>query len=402
MLKRLGMIFALTLTFALAAFDVMLIPTLMVNIEDQVKFVPSEHGVYIHTVRQVGPGQPFHLKLALSLKEPAAEPLKISGALFRRAPGGSVGQVFSERVLFDIPAGVKGVFFSPVAVTAHFAEDDAEGSYEWILQYSGSAKNGKVSAALKLVESIFDSAEMDEAGFNRFFHSYYRAPQPERVFAALKYFLTHGEALMRQKKQTFNPGHIVHGFVQIFKLNPQFHDELAKATVNCPAKERLYYALIFAGLGKDAVMAQKELIDPQVQVQIAEFAGKNPLAFTDVKVPAHLDMLWMEFFVTGKFEPVRRIAAELRKREGMTLRQAQAKVKSGQQLTDDEKKLLTGQMVQYAADWSLTSNIKQGNVLISHYLQSIVRKKLIQDNGYIGGRIAAILLKSKSSSRSNR
>ena len=68
MLKRLGMIFALTLTFALAAFDVMLIPTLMVNIEDQVKFVPSEHGVYIHTVRQVGPGQPFHLKLALSLK----------------------------------------------------------------------------------------------------------------------------------------------------------------------------------------------------------------------------------------------------------------------------------------------------------------------------------------------
>ncbi len=402
MLKRLGTVLAFAATFVLAAYDVMLIPTLMVNIEDQIKFGSPGHGVYVHTVKQVEPGQPFHLKPALRLDDPAAHPLKIYGSLIRRAPDGSVAGIFDKRLLFDIPAGAKGVFFSNISLKAYFAADDACGGYEWILRCSGDGSEKRASAAVKLVESISDRSPVDEKQFDELFNNYYRLPAPERLLAAMDYFFTSGEAALRQKKRNFDPRHILYGFVQALKLNPQFHDDLAQATLDAPEKYHLHYALIFAGLGKEAVMAQKELISPQVQVQIGQFLGRDPLAFTAVKAASHLDMLWMEFFVTGKFEPVRRIASELHKRNGMSLQQAQAKIKAGGQLSEGEKKDLSGHLIQFAADWSLTSNIRQGHSLLGAYLQSIVRKKLIEDNGYIGGRIAAILIKAKSSPRSKR
>ncbi len=403
MLKQLVILMSLTLLrCTLAAYDLMVIPTLLVNVEDQVKFCAPDHGIFIQTVKQVEPGQPFHLKLALKLPEAAPQPLKISGTFSRRAPGGSEVEIFRDRALFDIPAGAKGIFFSATSISGLFAGNDAGGSYEWILQYSDGSRRDKTFATLKLVESIIDSKAVDMAEFNRIFSNYYRNARPEKLLAALDFFLTSGEAVMRQKKKDFDPRHIISGFVHAFKLNPQFHDELARATVNSPPKHHIYYALIFAGLGKEAVMAQKEVIEPLVQVQIGQFSGKNPLAFSEVKTPAHLDMLWMEFFITGKMEPIRRIAAELRKREGMTLQQAQEKIKSGGTLSEAEKKLLAEHLLQFAANWSLSSNLQQGHRLIGGYLQSIVRKKLIEDNGYIDGRIAAILIKANLSPRSKK
>ena len=138
----------------------------------------------------------------------------------------------------------------------------------------------------------------------------------------------------------------------------------------------MYLALIVADLGKEAVLSQKELIDPQVAAQIGQFAGRNPLAFDEVKNPVHLDMLWMEFFVTGRFEPVRRLAAELCPRPGVTLKQAKARIDSGGKLTDEEKLALRAHVVQAAAIWSVSSNLRRNDHLLAFYLETVLRRRL--------------------------
>lgn len=404
MLKKLGAVWALTAGLLLAAYDVNFFPTLAVNTADQVRFVMPERGIGLSRVRRVERNQPFTLSISVWLREQIDRPLKLIGSIAAKKPDGSAGTGVPEMELFDLPAGAKGVFFAKVEVRGVFEPSDPTGDWEWTLTLKDAGDPaGAVRTAtsgIQLADSISDARPMNKEEFSRLFSSYYRNPRPERLLAALKYFLAEGDAEIRKKKN-YNPNHVLHGLAEAFKLNPQFHDDLAAATTGLTEQQQLFMALIFAELGKDAVMAQKEVIDPQVQVMIGQFAGKNPLAFSQVKNPVHLDMLWAEFFITGKFEPVRRLAAELRKRPGISLADGTAKIKAKQPLTPEEKRQMGEQLVQFAADWSLTSNLRQGHRLLGFYLETILRRKLLPDP-YITGRLVGILTKAGTTQRKGK
>ena len=366
-------------TLLVRAYDVLFMPTLAVNIYDQVQFVMPERGIHVPTVSRVERGQPFELSVAVMIREPLTAPLKLTGSIIAKAPNGKETQAVKPVEMFSIPAGGKGVFFSKLGVRGFFEPQDPTGEHRWILTLKDEAGETKTATAkIALADAISDAKPMDKAEFNKFFSHYYRQPKPERALAALRYFLSEGDAQMRKKKG-YNPIHILVGFSELFRLNPQFWDELAAATTNLSEEQQLSMALIFAGIGKEAVMSQKEVIDPQVQVQIAQFAGKNPLAFSEVKNAAQLDVLWTKFFVTGKFDPVRRLAAELRARKGMKLKEAKARSDAKKPLSDAEKKEVMEQIIRHAAYWSLTSNFRQGNRLVGFYLETIVRRKLFTD-----------------------
>ena len=361
------------------AFDVLFVPTLAVNIPDQVRFVMPERGIHVPSVSRVERGQPFELSIAVVIREPLTAPLKLTGSIIAKGPNGKETEAVKPAEMFSIPVGVRGVFFSKLGIRGYFEPHDPIGEHQWTLTLKDEAGAGKTATAkIELVDAISDAKPMDKAEFESFFTRYYRQPRPERALAALRYFLTEGSARMR-KKNGANPLHVLSGFAEIFRLNPQFWDELAAATTDLSEEQQLSMALIFAGIGKKAVMSQKEVIDPQVQAQIGLFAGKNPLAFSQVKTPAHLDMLWMQFFVTGKFEPIRRLAWELRARPGMTLKEAKARADAKKPLSDEEKKEVLGQLIRHAAHWSLVSNLRQGNQLEGFYLETIVRRKLFTD-----------------------
>ena len=363
---------------ALGAYQVLFVPTLAVNVADQVRFVDPARGVAIHSVSRVERGQPFELCVAIVIREPLTAPLKLEGSV--RGADAAAGATAVE--MFDLPAGAKGAFFAKTRVRGRFEAADRPGEFRWelVLRDPATGERRTATAKLTLAERISDDRPMTRAEFNRFFSNYYRRPCPERLLAALKFFLGEGDAELRKKKRA-GVLHILHGFALAFRLNPQFWDELAAATRGLPEHQRLYLALIFAGIGKPAVLSQKDAIDPQVAVQIAQFAGRNPLAFAEVKAPAHLDMLWMEFFVTGNFEPVRRLAAELRPRSGMTLKEAQARTAAGGKLTSGEKAAVQAHIIRSAAIWSISTNLRQDHRLLAYYLETILRRRLYPNAG---------------------
>ncbi|MCI5779492.1 MAG: hypothetical protein MR051_06740 [Lentisphaeria bacterium] len=404
MLKKLGAVWALTAGLLSAAYDVNFFPTLAVNTADQVRFVMPERGIGLSRVRRVERNQPFTLSISIRLREQTDRPLKLIGTIAAKKPDGTAGTGVPETELFDLPAGAKGVFFAKIEVRGVFEPSDPTGDWEWTLTLrdagdpAGTVRTA--TAGIQLADSISDARPMDRAELNRFLTNYYRNPRPERLMAALKFFLGDGDAELRKRKN-FNPNPVIHGLAEAFRLNPQFHDDLAAATAGLTERQQLFMALIFAELGKDAVMAQKEVIDPQVQVMIGQFAGKNPLAFSEVKNPVHLDMLWMEFFITGKFEPVRRLAAELRKRPGISLADGTAKIKAKQPLTPEEKRQMGEQLIQFSADWSLTFHLRQGHRLAGFYLETIFRRKLLPDP-YVLGRLVGILTKAGTTQRKGK
>ena len=123
----------------------------------------------------------------------------------------------------------------------------------------------------------------------------------------------------------------------------------------------------------------KKSIPPQAAEEVARFGGKDPFAFTDVENAVRLDMLWTTFFVTGKFEPVRRLAGELRQRRIMTPKDAKQRLDEGRPLAEDEKKLLLAGVVQMAAVWSLEANLRDDHRLLGFYLETILARKLFVD-----------------------
>ncbi|MBR2344922.1 MAG: hypothetical protein IKA71_03965 [Lentisphaeria bacterium] len=401
MLKYLSLAAAFISLFSAAAYDLYLSPTVADNVYDQVRYVMPERGIFIPTRSQVECGQVFHLHIAVGIKEPLTEPLKLKGAIQVKNPDGSVKIVVPETVMIELPSGAKGIYFAGKDVSGEFEKKDRFGVYEWTLTVkdaSGGVKSA--SAKLNLAESISDNAPMDRTEFSKFIMNYYRQPQPERIMAALRYFMTEGDAEMRSRQKNYDPRHVLQAFVELFKLNKQFHDDLARATSGAAEPHRLYYALIFAGLGKDAVMAQKEVIDPQVQVQIGQFAGKDPLAFKKVVLPAHLDMLWAEFFITGRFAPVQKIVDQLHDRKGINVKDAQKKVKSGAKLTADEQREVMEHMIQIAAAWSLGSNLKKSQ-LLGYYMETVLRRKLYKSND-VAVNLVGIIKQVKSTPRSKK
>lgn len=384
MLKKLLLITVLQMTaFALFALDVNLIPSLGVNLFDQVTKVPSAFGLTVSSVRQVVRQQPFHVYFSLGKRDAADRDLKYNGVLVLIKPDGKREKI-TETVFFDIPKGRKGVFISPVDMVMIFEKNDTAGIYFFELTISDSenpVKKETFSASVELLDRREkSSAKLTQKEFSKFFSKYYQNPQPDNLLPALRFFLDEGIDLMRKKKGSkFDPRHILHGFAVAFKLNPQLWRELAEMTVGSPDKDHLYYALIFAGIGKEAVMQNKEIIEPLVQVQIGQFAGKNPLDFQECSHPVHLDMLWMEFFVTGKFSPIENIARELRKRDILSLNDAKKIRESKRAFTDEEKLRLRNFMLGLSAHWSLRANIRQGNQLVAWYLTGMVQRKECAD-----------------------
>ncbi len=355
----------------------------MVNLFDQVKYVPQTLGLNVSMVKSVVREQPFNIYFSLALKNPAEQDLKLNGDLVLIKADGTREKI-TETSFFEGKKGKKGVFISPVSYVMIFEKGDKTGNYffELTLTENGNpAKKHTFSVPVELVDKMPDVPErLTKEEFNQLLSRYYLKPQPEKLLPALRYFLDEGIDLMQKKKgKSFDPRHVLHGFATAFKLNPQLWRALAEMTKNSPEKDHLHYALIFAGIGKDAVLQNKEIIAPLVQVQIGQFAGKNPLDFKESTHPAHLDMLWMEFFITGKYIPIENIAGELRKRDVLTLNEAKKIRESKREFSNEEKLRLRNFMMTLSAHWSLRSNIRQGNPLVGFYLWGMVQRKACAD-----------------------
>ena len=199
-----------------------------------------------------------------------------------------------------------------------------------------------------------------------FLGNYYRKPDPEKIPAAFAAFLKFDEENVGQKKN-YDPLMWLRGFAELYKLNPHLRPALVGGAAAYSVIHKQYAALILA----EAEVGESELegADPELRRMFDKVKGKSPLSFGDITNQAQLDALWMSFFTTGKFEPIRRIVHELRKRDDkLTVEAAQKPDRNP--AAEESRKMMIGR----AALCSLASNACR-HKLVGYYLESILMRR---------------------------
>jgi len=389
--KIVAILVTICLTAPLWAWEVMVFPTLGVNIHDQVKFVLPKRGIYVPQLNQVERGQPYQIYYAVFLKEPAAKSLTLKGKAVMISPAGK-RTVVAEKEYFRLQKNSRGVFTSPYFVNVVMEDGDPDGVYTIEFTVSDGVESKTATGKITLAGKQRNTSPVTLEEFNKFFSSYYTAPKPERLLAVCRYFIHVAEPeLQRKQKNRYDPRGALYALVQAFKLNPQLWRELAEMSATAEnEKQQQFYALIFAGLGEEAVKTTKDAIPPEIQANIALFAGKDPWKFSQVTQAWQLDALWTEFMITGRFDPVLQLIKEIRAPQIEVVERAKAKIAKKEPLTAEEKLHFRNFLFTAAVKWSLTSNLRQGHRLLWFYLETIRERKLYPDD-FAAAMIAAVI-----------
>ena len=246
-------------------------------------------------------------------------------------------------------------------------------------------------AELKVVETLPGAPKkpMTAEAMSKFMTDYYKAPDPAKIPAAFAAFLRFDDE-NSGKKRSYDPLMWLCGFTELYRLNPQLRPSLIRGAANYSGYHKLFVALILAEVGA----AESELKDADTELRQLfgeiKSRGKTPLSFDEITNPAQLDALWTIFLVTGKVEPIRRLVNEMRTRpDAMTLEEAK---KLGRKPTEAEMKRIMSGLIGNAAEWSLSSNAKE-HELVAYYLEAMLMRKEYPDP-VVAVKLGGMLIKA--------
>lgn len=387
MLKRFWLTAALLACVSSFALEGKLLFTLAPNVADEFMHIMPFRPPHIPFVTRCVRNQPVMLHLVLA-KPAVGENGKVLveiESIKSVEPDGRTKELVEPGKPLVALQGVKkskrdfsGVMLSGLSLTVIGEDGDPLGKTRMVVKVrdrgDGSVK--ELAAEIELVEKLPGVPEkpMTVEEMGKFLTGYYLSPAPAKIPAAFAAFLRFDEDSVGKKN--YDPLMWLCGFAELYKLNPQLRPELAKAAAKYSAVHREYVALILA----DAGAKEDELkdADPELRRMFSELKGreKSPLAFDQITNASQLDALWMKFFVTGGYEPIRRLVGELRKRDGaMTAEEIK---KLGRKPTGAEMKRFMDGIIGGAAEWSLTSNAKQ-HKLVGYYLEAMLLRKQYPD-----------------------
>lgn len=386
---------------ALWALEGRLFFTSAPNVSDQFVHIMPYRPPVIPTASRCVRNQP--VDLILTLAKPAADKdgkvlIEIE-SVKSIEPGGKVRELVEPGKPRIALQGVKktardfsGIMLSGFHMTMIVEDTDPLGKtrIEVRLLDRGDGSTLELAAEIEAVENLpgAPGKPMSLRELSDFLTRYYRSPEPAKILEAFAAFLRYDEENFGNGKKAYDPLAWLCGFAELYKLNPQLRPTLAKAAAGFSVVHKRYAALILAEAG--AKDDELKSADPELRRMFDEVKGKSPLSFKTVTHPAQLDALWMSFFATGKFEPIRRLVHELRKRDDViTVEEAK---KLGRKPTEEERKKIVNGLVAQAAEWSLASNAKQHR-LVAYYLESMLARKSYPDAD-VSGKLGGMLLRA--------
>ena len=384
------------------ALDGKLMFTLAPNVEDEFAHIMPFRAPNVPYVGQCVRNQPVRLHLVLA--NPAVgkdgKVLVLVESIKSINPNGKVKELVEPGKPQVALQGVKknkrdfsGVMLAGPSIEMILEDGDPLGKWRvaFTVRDRGDGSTRELEAEIELVEKLPGAPEkpMTAGEMSAFLTGYYKKPDPAKIPAAFAAFLK-WDAEDTPGKRSYDPLMWLCGFAELYRLNPQLRPGLIKAAAEYSDIHKLYVALILAEAGaEDAELAAA---DPELKRLFSEIKsrGKTPLAFDAVTNPAQLDALWLKFLTTGKFEPVRRLVYEIRKRDGaMTLDELK---KLGRKPTEKEIEKVMPALIGGAAEWSLASNAKQHR-LVAFYLEAMLSRKQYPDDG-AAVKIGGMLIKA--------
>ncbi len=358
----------------LCAVEGNLVPTLSQNLEDQWGHILPKRPPQLSTVSAVVPGQPFSVRLILgrfALKDGAAD---VTVDLDQVNPDGTVKAIGHNLAAFRKKSSADGVFLADFLLEIIMEEKDQPGDYKIIarLRDNNDGSEKQLEAPFRLVAPPATYPEVDLRKDGAVLSNYYRSPQPEQLPGLLK-------AVLRERPLEDKTLSLYYGLGLLFRLNPQLHGELVRiaAAQSDPAARRGAAAVVHF-LDETAQEQLRPQLDPETIKQLDNLEGIPSAPPQKIRNGGQLDQLWMEFFATGKVEPIRRLVNELSRPGGSLSPEAfKAKKDKGEATPEDLEKLLNF-LITMAANWSLGSNAKQ-HPLVAYYLEAMLVRNEIKD-----------------------
>ena len=399
MLKKCFLIAVLLACVSSFAIDGKLMFTLAPNVEDQFVHIMPFRPPFVPHVGKCVRNQPVMLHLALV--DPAADKdgkvLVEIESIRSIDQNGKVKEVVEPGKPVVALRGVRknkgdfsGVMLANFYMTLVVEDTDPLGKtrIRFRLRDRGDGSTLELEAEIEALEQLPGVPEkpMTADEMSSFITGYYKSPDPAKIPAAFAAYLK-WDAEGTPGKRNYDPLAWLCGFAELYKLNPQLRPALIRSAAEFSDIHKLYVALILERAG--AKDAELEAADPELKRLFAEVKRRNsPLAFDEITNPAQLDALWMRFLTTGKFEPIRRLVNELRKRDGaMTIDELK---KLGRRPTEEEIKKVMPSLIGGAAEWSLASNAKQ-HELVAFYLESILNRKEYPDDAAVVKLVGMLL-----------
>ena len=377
----------------LSALEISLASSFAENIHDQFAGLTAKRTPAVPEISRVRPLQRFYIYIFISKPQTKNGRVDVTASLKVKDLEGKEQTVFKKEHILNedmfVPGGVN---LSNLVVNWDFSADDPEGVYTFTLDAQDNINRHTCRKELKisLDRTQAEPLKVTTNEIGKFITNFYKAPQPEKLPELFDIFLASDGNARRHK--SYSPRPLIYGLAQAIKNNPLLWKEFASRSSNLASDHKKYLAMLFAASGDRAVKYALANVDGETAKAIRKMQSDNIWKFRDPFTAEEINALWLEFFFTGKREPVERIASQLRNRPMLSVRDA--KNKKGRLSEQDRQELLNYQ-ANAAASWSLRSHLPNHNLLF-YYLEAMLERGEFADQT-AASRIQKILTQTAAS-----
>lgn len=393
-MKKLFLLLTLCAAVQMYAFEAKIIITRALNIEEQFMHILPQRPPFCPVLAKVEPKTPFKIYFLCLHPEIKDNQAAVSGKVTFIRPDKNTQSIDLKPVKFKVSGDQAGVLLLPGAIKAIMEEPpkDPYGQYTIQLELTdtNSKKTIKTSASFQYLKKI---EPQKNANALKKLLNYYREPEAEYILDGFRELIKKQPEQKAKEKKNYNPLPQMALFYYLLKHNPQYIDHFADMVINqMNIDGRNLGATILYFLSPD----NAQMLPQQFIEHCKKHFKTNPFEVEKPTLPYHLDILWSEFFVTGKKAPLLKII------NAASLFEDAINVKDFQKIKNptaaDKRKLLNG-LTAFAANWSANSLASQ-HQLINYYLEAAIVRKEIKDKFPVA--VAVSLLKKQSNEKKSK
>ena len=356
--------------------------TLLYDYNDQWKNIPKGRPPVLPAVKSVVKKQYFDVHVFLWKFKTVDNKVNCTYKIKIIRPDGKTYYSSKELVAYKGKFAGESIFKAPSKLRICFEPKDPLGKYQ--IETVVYDKIGKTQAKAKCSIELkalpekytplkigFDKKHRPELATN-----YYRNPQPEKLIPFFLGICELQKELVKAKKYDKKKQHACNLMMAFcyytFKNNKYLIPSLIRAVEPYGIFYKRNLVFLLHNLNMLDQNLYKELGD-----QTKKFAAKlkkaaNPFEFDKVRYSEQEDILWAQFFATGKYLPIKKLAEVMMQlRTNMTIK----RYKSLKNKTPKDKKQLYEWIIALAARWSLQSNAVQHN-LVFYYCEMLYMRDI--------------------------
>ena len=352
-------------------FDVIIVPSITDKELDLWFYTPSEHGPKIPTVKTVYQEQMFSL-LMFSRVEPVDSQTEIDITYDLKVFSPSNTLSIDEKDIKYYKGEPVPSFLIPNSVLdIGFDKEEAFGKYriEAVFTEHVSGRKYTRTSEVELIPFVRPKPFTSKEEYSDWIMNYYSRPNPVQSFAAILYCVETDNKWIEENYMSL----AFHR--RIFLDNPFLWEYYARMYETASEAEKKKMLLVAAIVPSDE---KEKLFVPKIEASLMQLYKdflkvRIPDTDKDLTTGVQLDILWAEFFATGKYQPIKRLVSSLalQKYEGIL---DKIKNKEIKELTEETEKQVMLEAVYRSAVWSLVSNCT-GYDLVHEYCKTIYERE---------------------------